>query len=279
MTPHPYTHALDEVRDDSLVFPTEFGPHVALPIAGLLARGAAFAIDVAVMVSAALLLHFLLLPLDLGTRWHTNLLAGFSLCIGLFYFIVLEVKSAGQSIGKRVVGLRVIRVDGRPLDVRSIVIRNLTRIQESGISIAAFAAIIMLHPSWSFYAGAAAITGFIFTSLFPLFSIRNQRLGDFLAGTAVIEEPSPIAFSFVPVDAPPLPVSPMMALLGSYELGVLETLLDEVRAGDDELSILLTQVLPGVPALPTPSARLQWLESFVTALRQDIAREQARAHR
>ena len=84
------------------------------------------------------------------------------------YFILFEWMWNGQTPGKRLLKLRVIREDGRPLTLWEAVARNLLRI-------------------------ADAAPGFVI----PIYSIgliviflsdRDQRVGDIFAGTVVIRE-------------------------------------------------------------------------------------------
>ena len=84
------------------------------------------------------------------------------------YFIAFEWLWNGQTPGKRLLKLRVIREDGRPLTLWESIARNLLRIGD-------------------------AVPGFVV----PIYSIgliviflssRDQRLGDVFAGTVVIRE-------------------------------------------------------------------------------------------
>jgi uncharacterized RDD family membrane protein YckC len=84
------------------------------------------------------------------------------------YFVFFEWFWAGQTPGKRLMKLRVIREDGRPITIWEAFARNLLRIFD-------------------------AIPGF----LIPIYSIglisvfiskRDQRVGDLVAGTVVIRE-------------------------------------------------------------------------------------------
>jgi uncharacterized RDD family membrane protein YckC len=89
-------------------------------------------------------------------------IASFVLFFG--YFIVFELAWNGQSPGKRLLGLRVIRDGGFPVDAGASVIRNLVRILEASLG---------------FYAISAVVT---------LLSPENKRLGDFAAGTIVVRD-------------------------------------------------------------------------------------------
>ncbi len=89
-------------------------------------------------------------------------LAAFLLFFG--YFIFFEWRFGGQTPGKRLLGIRVVRDGGFPLDFTSAVVRNVVRILEFALG---------------FYAVSAACT---------LLSPANRRLGDMAAGTIVVRD-------------------------------------------------------------------------------------------
>ena len=84
------------------------------------------------------------------------------------YFAVFEWLWDGQTPGKRLLKLRVIREDGRPITLWEAIARNLLRIFD------AFPGFLL--PIYS--AGLIAI----------FMSNRDQRVGDLFAGTVVIRE-------------------------------------------------------------------------------------------
>lgn len=83
------------------------------------------------------------------------------------YFVLLEWLWQGQTVGKRLYGLRVIRDDGAPAGFVAVLVRNLVRIVD-------------FLPA--FY--GAGLLMIIVTS-------RSQRLGDIAAGTYVVRAPRP----------------------------------------------------------------------------------------
>jgi uncharacterized RDD family membrane protein YckC len=92
------------------------------------------------------------------------IVAASAVLIAIGYFVIFEMLWDGQSLGKRMAGLRVIRTDGTPITAGDSLIRNILRLVD------------MLPP---FY-----ITGMV--AIF--FSQRCQRLGDLAAGTIVVKE-------------------------------------------------------------------------------------------
>jgi uncharacterized RDD family membrane protein YckC len=148
---------------------------LAFETAGLGSRIVAEVLDLLVQVAA-----FLLVVFGLGLLGHT-VLGGAGIYFGLFavafgYPIALETLWRGRTLGKAVMGLRVVTVEGGPIRFRHAVIRT------------AFTLVDLLGT-----AGAAAV-------LTVLFTRRNQRLGDLVAGTLVLRErtgaPAPSAASF-----------------------------------------------------------------------------------
>jgi uncharacterized RDD family membrane protein YckC len=91
------------------------------------------------------------------------------LVIEIGYFIAAERLSGGQSIGKWLVGLRVVGADGSALSARASMVRSLLRLVDE------------LPTSY--------LIGFVVM----IASRRRQRLGDFAAGTVVVrvEPPTP----------------------------------------------------------------------------------------
>ena len=89
-------------------------------------------------------------------------LALFALFFG--YFIVFELLWNGQTPGKRLLGLRVVRDGGFPVDAGASIVRNLVRIVELA-------------------AGVYVVSAFIMIA-----SNENKRAGDYAAGTIVVRD-------------------------------------------------------------------------------------------
>jgi uncharacterized RDD family membrane protein YckC len=82
--------------------------------------------------------------------------------ISMGYFIILESSWNGQTLGKKLVGIRVVREDGSPIDVQEAVLRNLLRI----IDALPFLYLLGIILIWT--------------------SDKKQRLGDRVAKTVVV---------------------------------------------------------------------------------------------
>ncbi|MET0402185.1 MAG: RDD family protein, partial [Cystobacter sp.] len=80
------------------------------------------------------------------------------------YWTLCEVLMGGQTPGKRLIGIRVVRVDGAPVGVLESAVRNLVRVVDSFPLIYAV--------------GCLSI----------LLTRQHRRLGDLLAGTLLVRE-------------------------------------------------------------------------------------------
>ena len=96
--------------------------------------------------------------------WAIAGLAIFALFFG--YFTLFELFWSGRSPGKKIIGLRVVRDGGYPIDFYCSVVRNLVRIVD------------LLPPPYGI--GLASI----------FISSDYKRLGDYAAGTIVVKEKS-----------------------------------------------------------------------------------------
>ena len=94
---------------------------------------------------------------------------------GVLYVLISDGLWRGQSLGKKLTGLRVIGPKGRPCDIKSSILRNATL----GLGLFLFRIPLL---GWLLL---IALAGFEFVTLIG--SPEGKRFGDELAGTSVIE--------------------------------------------------------------------------------------------
>jgi uncharacterized RDD family membrane protein YckC len=142
-------------------------------IAEIGTRIAAYVIDEMIQVLIVALIVVALLISGYSLRTHvekslTNLAAAFLMIMIFlfrwFYFVLFEVIMEGQSPGKKMMRIRVIRNNGDSLDLETIVLRNFLRFVDG------FPVIPLTG-------------GFV-----ALIDSRNRRLGDMIANTIVVDE-------------------------------------------------------------------------------------------
>ena len=97
------------------------------------------------------------------SAWAPAIAIFLAFCVYWGYFAAFEVLWRGQTPGKRVVGIRVVKDTGRPINAIEGIGRNLMR----------------------------AVDGFLFYAVglvCVMISRQNRRLGDYVAGTLVVHD-------------------------------------------------------------------------------------------
>jgi len=155
-------------RARSLTIETPEGVEFSYELASPVLRALAWIVDVAaisVLTKGAGKLTELLAPLN--QDWAGALYAILYFVISIGYGIALEWRWRGQTLGKRVLRLRVVDAQGLRLQLSQVVLRNLLRVVD-------------MLPLAYFVGGISC------------FCSRNaQRLGDLAAGTIVAREREP----------------------------------------------------------------------------------------
>lgn len=155
-------------RHHTLQIMTPEGIAFSLRLASPFVRLLALAIDVALITAAQSILVTCLQLLGLISGDLAGLLIVLgSFALNLGYAIWLEWAWRGQTVGKRILRLRVLDERGLKIHFQQIVIRNLLRFVD-------------VLPSGYLTGGIAAWV-----------SRRGQRLGDLAAGTIVVREAAP----------------------------------------------------------------------------------------
>ncbi|MGI8586259.1 MAG: RDD family protein [Chloroflexia bacterium] len=189
-----------ELADDQFVVATPEMVEFGYEVAGVGSRFIAALLDTTLIG----VLYMLLLVARLLIAGNTSLginyfVAGLFAVLGFVllwgYYVFFETLWSGQTPGKRLTHLRVVRDAGGPIGFWEALIRNLVRIVDF----------------LPFGYAIGVVTMFV--------NGRARRLGDFAAGTLVVREGSAITlpqlvertgFAGVPA-GPPLPESPLAA--------------------------------------------------------------------
>jgi uncharacterized RDD family membrane protein YckC len=146
-------------------------------------------------------------------------LAGVVVCWALYYYFACE-SGGGQTLGKKLTRVRVVRVDGSPAGMREIALRTVLRV----IDTALVGLIAMLA------------TG-----------ERRARLGDLAAGTMIVstDAPGPRPLTTEPAAGEPTPADP-----APQELAEREPLVEVVEAEPVVEYEPITRLEPVVEAEP-----------------------------
>jgi uncharacterized RDD family membrane protein YckC len=145
-----------------------------LPLAGIGSRFLAIVIDTLIQGALYLvtgIIFVLLLPVGLSVINFLPktlgpaiaIFVGFAIYWG--YFAIFEIVWKGQTPGKRVAGIRVIKESGRPINAFEAIGRNFMRAVD-------------MQPGFLYGIGLLSM----------MLNKQSRRLGDFVAGTVVVHE-------------------------------------------------------------------------------------------
>lgn len=148
---------------NTLVIRTPEGIDFSLPLACPVTRCLSWAIDFGCVLALVILVKavlniFSLVSLDLGRT--LGIIGYFVVQVG--YGIFCEWVWRGQTVGKRLLRLRVMDAQGLHLQFNQVVLRNLLRFVDC-------------LPAFYFLGGLVSVL-----------NVRGQRLGDLVAGTIVV---------------------------------------------------------------------------------------------
>jgi len=154
-------------RPNSLLIRTPEGIEFALPLAGPFTRMIAAIVDLIVVIVAGMMLERILAPLNLfGQDTAQAVMTVSYFAFNMLYGATCEWFWRGQTVGKRLLGLRVVEASGLRLNPSQIVVRNVMRLFD-------------MLPAFYLIGGVACV-----------WNQQRQRLGDLVAGTAVIRVPA-----------------------------------------------------------------------------------------
>jgi uncharacterized RDD family membrane protein YckC len=179
-------------------------------------------VDLAIVVAGSLVILFAADALSSDTGDVRGALSAVILGWALYYYFALE-SGEGQTVGKKLMKLRVVRADGRPAGMSEIAVRTVLRVVD-GIGLYIVGLIVMLATGQ-----------------------RRQRLGDMAAGTIIVDASAPPAMPPTPVAAP------------IDEAPVDEALADEEP--EEETASASTITLPSRPAPPATLGDLSTTEA------------------
>lgn len=266
------------------------GVALTLPIAGVGVRLAAQITDILLTTIAAVCLLILLAVLDL-TGPNTM----FAIAVLLFFFIrvpyyvLAELGWNGQTLGKRMMKIKVVSHDGGSLTAHALVLRNLMKEAEIFLPITLLLTLDAASP----LASLAALGWITIGLLVPVLDRHRRRLGDMMAGTHVIHLPVPVLLKDLAREAPVLGenrkqfmfLSHQLDHYGAYELQTLEALLrgqgkpvsdTAARQRNETIQVIVEKIRKKIGyADPIPPAdRLRFLQAFYSAQREHLEQRQ-----
>lgn len=202
----------NQLRDDQLQIDTPEQIALELPLAGIGSRFLGLAIDTLLQFVLYVIGVFLFAFAEalgisrylswIPKNWVPAVAILFVFCVYWGYFAFFEIIWKGQTPGKRIAKIRVIKESGRPINAYEAIARNLLRAIDALPGMYGVGIVCMMLNS------------------------QNRRLGDYVAGTVVVhdkrtEEIKP-DWNTVGEFAP---TNPQLSLVASEELVLIETYL------------------------------------------------------
>ena len=154
-------------------------------------RAGAFILDLLFIVLTLIALTIVILiglsavPKAMSEVMAALWLLGFFL-LRNFYFVFFELRPGAATPGKRLCGLRVTARNGGRLDANAVFARNAMREIEVYLPLSFLVANASDIDGWLVFFGIVWTGVFVF---FPLFNRDRLRVGDFVAGTWVVQAP------------------------------------------------------------------------------------------
>jgi uncharacterized RDD family membrane protein YckC len=168
----------DRLQDDHLQIDTPEQIALELPLAGIGSRFLGLAIDTLLQIVLYVIGTFVLILAGaflasegigryfrwIPVSWGPAIAILFVFCVYWGYFAFFEIIWKGQTPGKRLAKIRVIKESGRPINAYEAIARNLLRAIDALPGMYGVGIVCMMLNS------------------------QNRRIGDYVAGTVVVHE-------------------------------------------------------------------------------------------
>jgi uncharacterized RDD family membrane protein YckC len=182
----------------------------------------------------------------------------------LLYHVVLEITMDGQSIGKKIMGIKVVSENGGKPSIGQFIIRWLIRTSDYTLIV-----IIILIPYAQIfgpqvYWGVAGAMGLLIADLVLVNTRKQQRLGDILAHTVLIntEQKEKITDTvFLEVSEHYVPQFPQIMQLSDRDINALKGIIDTAKKHKDHhMALMAAEKIKAHLHIDTPMEPEEFLE-------------------
>lgn len=182
--------------------------NIDFTIAGIGERFVAFIIDLIIKVAYLATIFYIFIKLmDIGQftqNWDSWTIYAFVIIVSspvIFYTLLLESLMEGQTFGKKIMKIKVVKIDGYQASFIDYLMRWMFRLVDI----------------WSNFAAVGLLTS--------IASANNQRLGGTASGTAVISLKSKVNISHTILEELKedyIPVFPQVVLLSDNDMRIIK---------------------------------------------------------
>ena len=186
----------------------------------------------------------------------------------LTYHLACEILMSGQSVGKRIMKIRVVNENGGQPSIGQYIIRWLIRTADYKVLV-----ILLYDPQapqygdLSFFWKVGIPFGLLFADLILVNSKKNQRLGDLLAHNLVISTTKKQSISdtvFLEVASTYIPSFPQVMQLSDRDINALKGILDTVKKRNDyNLAEMATEKIKSHLKIDTTLPAYDFLETLL----------------
>jgi uncharacterized RDD family membrane protein YckC len=202
----------------------------------------AYLIDSFVILAYTILMIWMLLAMDIefADMWALYLVLGLP---AFLYYVMLETFMNGKTIGKSLMHIRVVKLDGSNPGFSSYFIRWILRIIDVVLTSGGLAVLTIL------------IRG------------NGQRIGDIAAGTTVISEKKKISLKDTLLRDLPEDYAPKYAQVTVFkdrEMQTIKELYDRAkRNGDHQIIVSLSNRIKEVAQITTDAKPIDFVEKII----------------
>lgn len=184
-------------------------------LAGLSFRIFAFLIDFLIMCAGILILIASIEMLFIGVQKFV--IEAVAFMVLSFYTLVMEIIFRGQSIGKKAMGIKIIKVNGSELQFYDVFCRWSSRLIEIYLSLGGLACIFISSNK------------------------NGQRIGDILAGTCVVKTQNTFQFNLKDIEnlnqkfsENPSAQNPLLTRLSEKDVLLIKNLLHRLKVYNNQ---------------------------------------------
>ena len=211
------------------------------PVASLGDRIVAYLIDLVILVVFLITMLAFYLNLRMQIAWVWIVTVGAPL---LLYHLIFEIFMNGQSPGKRLMNIQVVRLDGTPATVGDYILRWLFAFVEIQL-----------------FSGLIAV-------LCIAIGEMGQRLGDLVAGTTVVKlvEPAKVTASeiFAPQEVGYTTVFPQVVQLNENDIELVQRALEANReSGNPKPVLAITEKMKSRMGIQTDLPPVKFLYTVI----------------
>ncbi|SRR6266487_723615 len=183
----------------------------------------------------------------------------------VIYHAVCEITMNGQSIGKRLLGIRVVNENGGKASISQFLIRCLIRTSDYMILIIiVYGTFLGPFIIWLLFGSVALL---ITDIILVVSSKKNQRLGDILAHTILVNtrpKGSMEETVFMEVADNYIPVFPQIMKLSDRDINAIKNILDTARKKNDfNLAFMAGEKIKSHLNINSPMSPFDFLDTLL----------------